>query len=185
MNHRLLSFASKLTEKAVFAQIHKHLTTNKLYPKAQTAYREFHSTETALLPVKNDTLLNMNQQRVTLLVLLDLSAAFDTVNQTILLNHLSRDFGITAHVYSWFESYLHNRFQSVSINSWISDKLHINYGVPQGSCLGPLLFALYGSKLFKIIEQHLPDVHTPTLMTRNYTYLSMQILVLSAALLAM
>ena len=148
-----LSFASKLTEKAVFAQIHKHLTTNKLYPKAQSAYREFHSTETALLRVKNDTLLNMNQQRVTLLVLLDLSAAFDTVDHTILLNCLSRDFGITGHVYSWFESYLHNRFQSVSINSGISDKLHIKkYGVPQDSCLGPLLFVLYGSKLFKIIE---------------------------------
>ena len=148
-----LSFASKLTEKAVFAQIHKHLTTNKLYPKAQSAYREFHSTETVLLRVKNDTLLNMNQQRVTLLVLLDLSAAFDTVDHTILLNRLSRDFGITGHVYSWFESYLHNRFQSVSINSGISDKLHIKkYGVPQDSCLGPLLFVLYGSRLFKIIE---------------------------------
>ena len=113
--------------------------------------------------MKNDVLLNMNQQRVTLLVLLDLSAAFDAVDHTAskaALNRLSRDFGITGHVYSWFESYLHNRFQSVSINSGISDKLHIKYGVPQGSCLGPLLFVLYGSKLFKIIEQHLPDVHT-------------------------
>lgn len=71
-----LSFASKLTEKAVFAQMHKHLTTSKLYLKAQSAYREFHSTETTLLQVKNDILLNMNQH-VTLLVLLDLSAAFD------------------------------------------------------------------------------------------------------------
>ena len=81
-----LSFASKLTGKAVFAQIHKHLTTNKLCPKAHSAYREFHSTETALLRVKNDILLNVNQQRVTLLVLLDLSTAFDTVDHTILLN---------------------------------------------------------------------------------------------------
>ena len=95
-----LSFASKLTERAVFAQIHDHLITNKLYPKAQSAYREYHSTETALLRVKNDILLNMNQQRVTLLVLLDLSAAFDTVDHTILLNRLSKDFGITGNVYS-------------------------------------------------------------------------------------
>ena len=181
-----LSFASKLTEKAVFAQIHKHLTTNKLYPKAQSAYREFHSTETALLRVKNDILLNMNQQRVTLLVLLDLSAAFDTVDHTILLNRLSRDFGITGHVYSWFESYLHNRFQSVSINSGISDKLHIKYGVPQGSCLGPLLFVLYGSKLFKIIEQHLPDVHTYADDTQLYLSFNADSSVeQSAALLAM
>ena len=81
-----LSFASKLTERAVFAQTHDHLITNKLYPKAQSAYCEFHSTETALLRVKNDILLNMNQQRVTLLILLYLSAAFDTVDHTILLN---------------------------------------------------------------------------------------------------
>ena len=70
-----LSFASKLTEKAVFAQIHKHLTINKLHPKAQSAYSEFHSTETALLRVENGILLNMNKQCVTLLVLLDLSTA--------------------------------------------------------------------------------------------------------------
>ena len=151
-----LSFAAKLTEKAVFAQMHKHLTTSKLYLKAQSAYREFHSTETILLQVKNDILLNMNQH-VTLLALLDLSAAFDTVSSSILLNRLSRVFGLTGHVYSWFESYLHSRFQSISINSGISDELHIKYGVPQGLRLGPLLFVLYGSKLFKTIEQHLPD----------------------------
>ena len=95
----------------------------------------------------------MNQQRVTLLVLLDLSAAFDTLDHTILLNRLSRDFGVTGNV---------NRFpfQSVSINCGTSDKFHTKHGVPQGSCLGPLLFVLYSSKLFKIIERHLPDVHT-------------------------
>ena len=177
-----LSFASKLTEKAVFAQIHKYLTTNKLYPKAQSAYREFHSTETALLRVKNDILLNMNQQRVTLLVLLDLSAAFDTVDHTILLNRLSRDFGITGHMYAWFESYLHNRFQSVSINSGISDKLHIKYGVPQGSCLGPLLLSFTEANYSRSSNNIYP-MCTPTPTTHNYTYLSMQILVLSSPLL--
>ena len=90
-----LQFASKLTERAVFCQIHDHLTINRLYPKAQSAYREHHSTETALLRVKNDILLNVNQQRVTSLVLLDLSPAFDTVDHTILLNRLSSDFGIS------------------------------------------------------------------------------------------
>ena len=89
-----LSFASKLTERAVFAQTHDHLITNKFYPKAQSAYCEFHSTETALLRVKNDILLNMNQQRVTLLILLYLRAAFETVDHTILLNRLSRDLAV-------------------------------------------------------------------------------------------
>ena len=110
--------------------------------------------------MKNYILLNKNQQRVTLLVLLDLSTAFDTVDHTILLNRLSKDFGIMGNVYSWFESYLHNRFQSISINRVTSDKFHTKHRVPQGSCLGPLLFVLYSSKLFKIIKRHLPNVHT-------------------------
>ena len=167
-----LQFASKLTERAVFCQIHDHLTINRLYPKAQSAYREHHSTETALLRVKNDILLNMNQQRVTLLVLLDLSAAFDTVDHTILLNRLSSDFGISGQAYSWFDSYLRNRFQSISINGKTSTKFHTKYGVPQGSCLGPLLFVLYTSRLFKIIEHHLPDVHTYADDTQLYVSFS-------------
>ena len=87
-------------------------------------------------------------------------AAFDTVDHTILLDRLSSDFGISGQAYSWFDSYLRNRFQSISINGKTSTKFHTKYGVPQGSCLGPLLFVLYTSRLFKIIEHHLPDVHT-------------------------
>ena len=161
-----LSFASKLTERAVFAQTHDHLITNKLYPKAQSAYREFHCTETALLRVKNDILLNMNQRRVTLLVLLDLSAAFDTVDHTILLNRFSRDFGITGNVYSWFEFYLHNRSQSVSINCGTSDKFHTKYGVVRVPVL-----ALYCSSYTQGNCLRSSDVTypmcTPTPMTRR------------------
>ena len=76
-----------------------------------------------------------------------------------MLNRLYTDFGISEHAYSWFKTYLHNRFLSVSINGATSNKLETKYGVPQGSCLGPLLFILCTSKLFKIIEHHLPNVH--------------------------
>ena len=100
----------------------------------------------------------MNRQRVTLLVLLDLSAAFHTVDHGILLDRLYTDFGISGNVHSWFTSYLHDRFQSISINRETSRWFEVKYGVPQGSCLGPLLFTLYASKLFTIIERHLPDV---------------------------
>ena len=75
-----LSYIAKLTEKVVFKQLNNHLLINKLYPKLQSAYWKFHSTETALLKVTNDSLLNMNSQRVSLLVPLDLSAAFDAID---------------------------------------------------------------------------------------------------------
>ena len=163
-----LSFVSKLVEQTVFSQTHNHLTAHALYPKAQSSYRRFHSTETALLCVQNDILLNMNQKHATRLVLLDLSAAFDTVDHSILLNHLYTDFGISEHTYSWFKTYLHNWSFSVSINGATSNKFGTKYGVPQGSCLGPLLFILYTSKLFQIIERHLPNVHAYADNTQLY-----------------
>ena len=78
-----LKFISKLTERAVYNQTYDHLMANDLLPKLQSAYRKRYSTETALLKIYNDILLSMNQQHVTLLVLLDLSAAFDTVDHSI------------------------------------------------------------------------------------------------------
>ena len=94
----------------------KYMTTHNLYPLAQSLYRQLHSTENALLRVKNDILLDMNQKRITLLVLLAVSAAFDTVDHTILFDRLHPDVRISGQVRSWFESYLCDRFQSSSIN---------------------------------------------------------------------
>jgi hypothetical protein len=101
----------------------------------------------------------MNKQHVTLLLLLDLSAAFDTVDHAILLNRLRSSFRITGRVLIWFKSYLENRSQCISINGGESKSFEMKYGVPQGSCLGPVLFVMYASKLFTILESHLPDVH--------------------------
>ena len=80
-----LAFVSRLTEKAAFDGSYSHMSANGLYPIAESAYRANHSTQTALLKVKNDILLNMNKQHVSLLVLLHLSAAFDTVDHVMLL----------------------------------------------------------------------------------------------------
>ena len=85
---------SKLVEHAVFNQVHAHLSEHDLYPLLQSAYRRGHSTETALLKIYNDILMAMNRQEVVLLVLLDLSAAFDTVEHSVLLSRLSISFGI-------------------------------------------------------------------------------------------
>ena len=84
---------------------------NDLLPKLQSAYRKRYSMETALLKIYNDILLSMNQQHVTLLVLLDLSAAFDTVDHSILLERLTKSFGISGKALKWFSSYLSRQSQ--------------------------------------------------------------------------
>ena len=154
-----LTFLSKITEKVVAQQILQHISSNVLFPEFQSAYRSFHSTETALMRVCNDILLHMNKQHVVLLVFLDLSAAFDTVDHDVLLHRLEHRFGILDSALSWVRSYLTNRTQRIVIGNGKSSRFALNCGVPQGSCLGPLLFSIYTRELFTIIKQHLPSVH--------------------------
>ena len=154
-----LQYVSKLTEKVVFNQVYDHMVSNAIFPALQSSYRQFHSTETALIKVMNDILLKMNSQHVTMLILLDLSAAFDTVDHRILLERLSDEVGLRGTALNWFRSYLSDRSQLVSVHGVLSRPFDLNCGVPQGSCLGPLLFIIYASKLFKIVEHYLPDAH--------------------------
>ena len=114
----------------------------------QSAYRKNHSTETALLKVTNDILMEMNSQHAVLLVLLDLSAAFDTVVDSVLLRRLQTSFWISEVPLDWFTSYLSARTLRVSIPGALSGSLPLDWGVPQGSCLGPLLYIIYSSKLW-------------------------------------
>lgn len=114
-----LQYISKLTKKAVFERIHNHMINHSLYiyPEVQSSYRQDHSTEMALVIVMKDTLMKINTQEATLLVILDLSVAFDTVNYNILLTCLDKEFGICRVTLEWFKSYLaNNRGQRVSIN---------------------------------------------------------------------
>ena len=91
--------------------------------------------------------------------MLDLSGAFDTVDHDILLGRLETSFGITDAALAWFASYLSGRSQRVSVNGEISDGYPLPFGVPQGSCLGPLLFSVYASKLFEVTKLYLPNAH--------------------------
>ena len=154
-----LPYISKLSERAAACQLTQYMTDNDLHSVFQSAYKPNHSTETALLKVKNDILMNMNDQHVTLLVLLDLSAAFDTVHHDILIARLKNDLGIEGDALSWLISYLSDRSQRISINGGTSRKFPIVYGVPQGSCLGPSLFTVYTRKLFQVVKKHLPKIH--------------------------
>ena len=151
-----LQYVSKLAEKMVFDQIYSHMITHSLYPEFQSAYRKNHSTETALVRVMNDILMKMNTQEVSLLVMLDLSLA---VNHDILLTGLNEEFGICGLALEWFKSYLAKRGQRISIDGSLSERFSLECGVPQGSCLGPLLFVIYASKLFRVVEDQLPHAH--------------------------
>ena len=131
----------------MYYQTQEHLVRSELYPTLQSAYRAGHSRETTLLKVQNDILLNMDNQRVTLLVLLDLSSAFDTVDHEVLIRRLEITFGIADTALQWFRSYLAGRSQRVLLNGSFSEDFSLPHGVPQGSCLGPLLFTIYASKL--------------------------------------
>ena len=155
---RNLQFLSKLTERAVYYQTQEHLVRSELYPTLQSAYRAGHSTETALLKVHKDILLNITQ-RVTLLVLLDLSSAFDTVDHEVLLRRLEITFGIAGTALQWIRSYLACRSQRVLLNGSFSEDFSLPHGVPQGSCLGPLLFTIYANKPFEVVKRHLSDVY--------------------------
>ena len=88
------------------------------------------------MKVHNDILTNMNKQHVTLLVLLDLSAAFDTIDPSILLTRLRSKLGLNGTAISWFCSYLSRRTQRISVQGALSNVFHLRYGVPKGSCLG-------------------------------------------------
>lgn len=159
-NFRLVSnlpFISKVVEKAAFAQLLPHYERNAPLRKFQSGFQKFHSTENAfLLKVQSDILMAMDNHEITLLVLLDLSAALDTIDHQILLNVLKHDLGITASALDWFASYLSDQKQRVLINhDQSSSGFQLSCGVLQCSCLGPILFTLYVSRLYYVIAYHI------------------------------
>ena len=149
-----LPFLSKVLERAVVQQLNHHLTKFSLFAKFQSAYRANHSTETALLRVYNDIMLALNNKHDVILIMLDLSAAFDTIDHEIMLQRLKNRFGITGKSLSWLRSYLVNRQQCIKVGSASSPASRMKYGVPQGSVLGPLLFTLYTAPLEDIFVHH-------------------------------
>mgnify|MGYP001548919928 CR=1 FL=1 len=148
-----LTFLSKILEKVVLSRFSSHLSINNLHDPHQSAYKSFYSTETALLRVQNDVLNSLGNQRPCLLALLDLTAAFDTVDHDILLKVLQKQ-GIGGTALDWFQSYLTDRQQYVSIGGHDSTKHHLSSGVPQGSVLGPVLFNAYTASLGSIFTRH-------------------------------
>ena len=167
-----LAYIGKLIEKAVFDQIVKQAEMSGNVEVLQSAYRTGHCTETALLRVKSDMLKAIENQEVTCLILLDLSAAFDTVDHRLLLTRLKFRFGFCDKVLSWIETYLCNRRQRVVVGNppsgAESDDVQLTFGVPQGSILGPVLFTLYIAPLGDICRSHNVCFHSYADDQQNY-----------------
>ncbi len=156
INYRLISnlhFLSKILEKVVSSQLCSFLEKNDISEDFQSGFRPYHSSETALIRVTNDLLLSSDRGCISLLVLLDLSAAFDTIDHNILLNRLENHVGIRGSALAWFKSYLSDCHQFVAVNEEVSYRSQVQYGVPQGSVLDTLLCKLYMLPLGGIIRK--------------------------------
>ncbi|KAK2148097.1 hypothetical protein LSH36_516g01009 [Paralvinella palmiformis] len=125
----------------------------------QSAYKSGHSTETALLRLKNDMLMAIDGRKAVILVLLDLSAAFDTIDHEIICSRLERLLGLSGKSLAWFRSYLAARTQCVSVEEALSEGLCLLFGVPQGSVLGPILFIIYTMPLSRIAQRYGIQIH--------------------------
>ena len=140
-----LNTNSKTVERLALTRLRPQITESTNFNKLQSAYRQYHSTETALLNILNDSYGNIDSGQSPLLVALDLSAAFDTVEHSVLLTRLQNSFGVTGMVGNWITSYLIDRSQFVHVGSESSDVTDCSCGcgVPQRSVLGPLFFIAY------------------------------------------
>eukprot|EP00918_Siedleckia_nematoides_P074179 GHVU01162097.1.p1 GENE.GHVU01162097.1~~GHVU01162097.1.p1 ORF type:complete len:151 (-),score=1.78 GHVU01162097.1:174-626(-) len=120
----------------------------------QSAYTLGHSVETALLRVQNDILHALDQKKCVALILLDVSAAFDTLDDLVLRRTLKTRIGFDGIILDWFSSYLSSRIQQVNTDNSLSEPIKLCYGVPQGSVLRPILFTLYTPPLANIVRNH-------------------------------
>jgi len=150
---------SKILERLVDNRITEHINKYSLLPPTQSAYRANHSTETALVRVHNDIVTAIDHGDVGALVLLDLSAAFDTVDHPILFDILHDRFGVEGDALNWIKSYLTDRSQIVNFGCSDSVALPVTCGVPQGSVLGPRQFISYIEEMASVFTNHGVNLH--------------------------
>ena len=148
-----LNTIGKILERLALSCFFPHISKSPSFSPLQSANRKFHSTETALLKLTNDTILeSIDSGKITILTTLDMSAAFDTQDHITLLHRLQQTFGLSGHAISWIRSYLTDRSFFVKIDSSSSPSTSILTGVPQGSVLGPLLLVFFMSPVANVIN---------------------------------
>ena len=141
----------KVLERAVHSMVYHYLQENQLLSIYQSGFRPLHSTSTCLIDTTNKILQNVDKGLLTGMVFLDISKAFDTLDHDKMREKLSL-LGFNDSAVIWFNNYLTDRTQSITVNGVVSDPKFIQYGVPQGSILGPLLFIIYINELPSVIQ---------------------------------
>jgi hypothetical protein len=154
-----LNTISKIIERLCLARLTPHVAATGHFNPLQSAYRKHHSTETALLKILDDLNRIIDDRRSAVLVGLDLSAAFDTIEHDILIERLRSVFGVTGSALMWVETYLRDREQYVMAGGQRSAVSQCEHGVPQGSVLGPFLFSVYVSPIADVITSHGAQFH--------------------------
>ena len=160
-----LTHLSEIIERAMLDQLVPFSEEVNVVPRYQSAHRKLHSTETALCKIYDDLVSNTCHGKASILVLLDLSAAFETMDHQLFLSDFS-DCRVEDTALSLLESYLENREQSVAIGESQSEPTALQYGVPQDSALGPVLFTVYSGTLAFLLEAHGVSYH---LFCRRHT----------------
>ena len=147
-----LPYISKMVEKAMLEQINHHCNIHNSLPDYQSGYRENRSCETVLLKLTNNLLWSMERKNVTVMIVLNLSTAFNTVDHEGLLRNLQDNFGIIGIALEWFRNYLNNRDMKVKIGKTYSERKELAFSVPKGSCSGANIFNLYCGTIREVVE---------------------------------